>query len=48
MKIKVDAEGKQAIESLCDLALRQGGLQNMQGVQQVLGSVEIIQEDDGK
>ena len=36
MKVVVDKEGRQAINKLCDVALKVGGLQNLSGVTDVL------------
>ncbi len=44
MKIIADKEGIQAIQQLCDIALKQGGLQNLQGIQVILGSIEEAKE----
>ena len=41
MVIKTDAEGKNVIEQLCDVALRAGGVQNLQAVTEVLKSIEV-------
>ena len=48
MIIKVDKEGKTVITSLCDIALKQQGLQSLQGVIDVLRSIELIEPDEGK
>lgn len=44
MEIRTDQEAKVAIEQLCDIALKQGGLQNMNGVGKVLASIKLIKE----
>lgn len=48
MILKVDKEGKSAIEQLCDVALKQGGLANFNPVGLVLNSIEIIPEPKKK
>lgn len=45
MIIKTDEKGKQAIEQLCDAALKLGGVQAYNGVGEVLRSVELIKPD---
>ena len=44
MKIVVDAEGKQAVEKMCDVCLRTGGLNNLQAILQILQSIEMQPE----
>lgn len=46
MRILADADGKKAIESLCDVAVRSGGLNNIQAVQMILNIVEPVTEED--
>lgn len=46
MKITVDKEGRAAINQLCDVALKAGGLQNLNGITNVLSSV--IEELPGR
>jgi hypothetical protein len=41
MKLIVDAEGYKAIQGLCDIALRYGGLANMQAVNTILCSTVV-------
>ena len=48
MIIKVDKEGKNAIEQLVDIALKQGGLANFNAVGIVLHSIELLPEPDKK
>ena len=48
MKIRADEKGIQAIQQLCDVALKQGGLSNLQGVQAILSSVQELTEDTKK
>ena len=45
MKIMADDEGKKVLHQLCDLALKMGGLNNMQAVNTILNSIELIKED---
>lgn len=44
MVIKVDKEGREAIQKLVDVTLKTGGLQVLQGVNAILASVSMIQE----
>jgi len=46
MKLQTDKEGKNVIEQLCDIALKQGGIQNFNQVGMVLKSVEMIPEPE--
>ena len=48
MVIKTDEEGKIAIFELLDLALKTGGLNNMNGVARIKQSIEIIEETEVK
>ncbi|MHA1883085.1 MAG: hypothetical protein ACTSUO_08575 [Candidatus Thorarchaeota archaeon] len=41
MKIQVDKEGADIIKQLCDIALRQSGLQSLNGVLSVLSSMKV-------
>ena len=41
MEIKVDAEAKKVITSLCDVALKSGGIANLVVVQQVILAMEV-------
>ncbi len=45
MIIEVDNDGFEAIKQLCDIALRQGGMNNLQGIQIVLNSVSLKNKD---
>lgn len=45
MKILCDKEGKQAITQLCDVALKVGGLKNMDAINQILGAIKSIEEE---
>lgn len=44
MKIVVDTDGKQAVEKMCDICLRTGGLNNLQPILQILNSIEMQTE----
>jgi len=46
MIIKVDAEGKKAIDGLCDVALKTGGIQNLAAITGILTSVRMIPEEE--
>ncbi len=48
MIIKADAQGQEAIKQLCDIALKTGGLSNMQGVMQILQSTQLIKDEPVK
>lgn len=48
MIIKADPEAKKTIESLCDVALRAGGLKNLQEVGRLLQSIELIKKGKKK
>jgi len=39
MEIEADEEGVQVIQKLCDIALRSGGLQNMNAVEEIMAAV---------
>ena len=41
MKIQVDEAGKVAINSLCDAALKSGGIQNLKPINEILASVTV-------
>lgn len=45
MKISVDKEGQIAIQELCDVALKSGGMANLPRVGQILASVTIIETE---
>lgn len=50
MILQTDKEGKAAVIQLCDIALKQGGLQIMQGVTQILGAIKELppeSQDEG-
>ena len=42
MVIKCNTEGKKAIETLCDVALKAGGLNNLQYILDVLQKIETL------
>lgn len=46
MRILADKEGRDAIEALCDWAVRSGGLKNVPFAGHVLGSVAEMAEPD--
>jgi hypothetical protein len=41
MIIKVDEQGKQAVNQLLDIALKHGGMNNLQGVVEILKSLQV-------
>jgi hypothetical protein len=45
MKIIVDEEGKKAITELCHIALRAGGINNLNEINQILTSVKEYKEE---
>lgn len=42
MIIQVDQEGRHAIQQLCDIALKSAGMQNLNPVNKILRSVEML------
>lgn len=42
MVIQVDAEGKNAVQQLCDIALKDGGIGNLNQVNVILRSVTVL------
>jgi hypothetical protein len=44
MKFIVDEEAKEALQRLCDLALKTGGMQNLPTVQIILSSMTDIED----
>lgn len=46
MHIKADKEGVEAIQALCDVALKTGGLQNLNFVNTVLAKTEREKQED--
>ena len=47
MKIEADKDGIKAVQQLCDVALKSGGVANLQGVAAVLNSLKETKEKDG-
>lgn len=48
MIIQTDKEGKGMIEQLCDIALKSGGLQSLNGITQILSSIKPLPEPEKK
>lgn len=48
MIIQVDEDGAKAINSLMDIALKVGGLQNFSGVTTILSSIKLLKEETPK
>lgn len=46
MIIKTDVEGKNVIGQLCDIALKQGGMQNRVQINMIMDSIELLPEPD--
>jgi len=46
--LKVSKEMGGLIQQLCDIALRQGGLQNKPGVDRILSSMKVIEKEPKK
>ncbi len=49
MLIKADKEGMEAVTKLCDVALKTGGIGNMNAVSQILAglkNIEVVEETD--
>ena len=44
MKIKADEEGKRVLEQLADIALKSGGVQSLNAVNEFLSSIEDLEE----
>ena len=44
MIIKVNEAGMNALHQLIDITLKFGGIQNLQGVQNILASIELLKE----
>lgn len=44
MIINVDKEGRNAIQQLVDIALKQGGIQNLNPANLILGSIKLLPE----
>jgi hypothetical protein len=45
MIIKVDNGAKEILIQMCDIALKTGGIQNMNAVKAVLDSIQIIEKE---
>jgi hypothetical protein len=48
MIIQVDEKGKEAITQLVDIALKQGGIANLNGVVEILKSIQDIPKIEEK
>ena len=46
MYIVADKEAKEAIRLLCDIALKVGGVENLEGVKAILDSVQLEEDPD--
>ena len=46
MLIKTDKEGREAVQQLCDVALKQGGLQNLNAINTILNSISDYTEPE--
>ena len=46
MIIIVDKEGRKAVEEMCDVALKAGGLANLKGIQQVFMALKQLKEPE--
>jgi len=46
--IKVDDQGREAIKQLCDVALKFGGLTNLEAVSFILHSVQLEKQEAEK
>ena len=46
MKINCDEEGNKALLQLCDIALKSGGIQNLQGITQILNAIKIEEKKE--
>ena len=44
MIIQVDKEGENIIQQLCDVALKQGGIKNLNAINKTLSSLKVIEE----
>lgn len=47
MVILADKEGSEMIQGLCDVALKSGGIGNLNAVQSTLSSLKKMQSGDG-
>jgi len=41
MIIIVDEAGMEAVQGLCDMALKTGGIRNMNAISQIMGSITV-------
>jgi len=48
MIIKADKEGANVISQLCDIALKQNGIKDLQSITTILNSIELIEEKEVK
>ncbi len=48
MIIKTDIEGKSVIEQLCDIALKSAGIGNLNQINLILQSIELLPEEEKK
>lgn len=46
MVIKVDNEAHDLLKQLCDIALKAGGIGNLQGVMVMLQSIQLVSTDE--
>ena len=48
MIIKCDEQGHEAVKQLCDIALKMGGMTNLQGVVTILQSLKLERPEEVK
>lgn len=48
MLIQVDQEGAQAVATVCDALLKRGGLQMIPYVTKVMGSMKLVEIEEGQ
>ncbi len=48
MEIKADDEGIKALTKLCDIALRAGGIENLNAINSITSSISKIEEEKEK
>ena len=48
MEIKTDIEGRNVIMGMCDLALKKGGIDNIDIVSKVINAIKLIEEKKEK
>ena len=48
MKIEVDKEAHDLLKKFCDIALKAGGLMNLQPTLLVLNSMKLVEKDEEK